>query len=205
MRSHWCTWYFCPQELHRSSLHCTSLQNKITVLSKANGIQARIGPWGFRMLRLPEFIDSTWRWQGCQPCASAPFYLQSLFCSWMRLNLPRHFQHKESTLFGTGKCTQCHFQQKFSLILCCSTSFCKVIVPVAPHGHGYTIMEHLHVLAERQKTFWIRIIKKDWYGELEWWLGLHSHLSSIHQISSCRVAWGQECNIVVNRNHSISY
>ena len=31
IKSHYCTWYFCPQELHRNSRHATSLPNKITM------------------------------------------------------------------------------------------------------------------------------------------------------------------------------
>jgi len=46
-----------------------------------------------------------------------------------------------------------HVSEGCLTVVCCSRSFCEVIMPVAPHGRGYILMEHLHVLAEGQKTF----------------------------------------------------
>jgi hypothetical protein len=221
-------------------VHGTFVPKNLTI-AHFTALHFKISPQGFRILRLPEFIDSTWRWQGCQPCAPAPFYLQSLFCSWMRLNLPRYFQHAEPTLFGTGKCTQCHFQQRYSLNVWCGISGNTHFIGMFNHcvlqykflwSHyaccsTWTWLHHNGEpprSGRKAEAFWMRIIKKDWYGELEWWLGLrshlssihqisscrvawlglHNHLSSVHQISSCRVAWGQECNIVVNQKHNIS-
>ena len=46
-----------------------------------------------------------------------------------------------------------HVSEGCLTFVCCSRSFFKVIMPVAPYGHGYIIMEHLHILAEKQKAF----------------------------------------------------
>ena len=41
-----------------------------------------------------------------------------------------------------------HVSEGCLTVVCFSGSFCKVIMHVAPHGHGYTLKEHPHVLAE---------------------------------------------------------
>jgi len=78
--------------LCRNSPKSRSAHMRFCKKGKAIPLQAWTGPEGSRSLRLPDFKTvGTWRWQGCQPYASATFTPGNIpgthFCS--RLSRPQ--------------------------------------------------------------------------------------------------------------------
>jgi hypothetical protein len=61
---------------HYASPHAWPVSGK----GKGFPLQAWTGPWSSRSLRLPNSQTiGTWRWQGCQPYATAAFTAQAVF------------------------------------------------------------------------------------------------------------------------------